>query len=296
VTNSRRPRSRESSGGPGHERWLVSYADFITLLFAFFVVLYSLARQDVAKLKAAAESIRQAFDSRAVSVRPTGGAGAGAGVGTGTGAGAGTGSGPGAGAGASPPAGAEVSQAPVLAAGGTGGLGNLGPSGQTTGSNTGGGGGDSELNQIQELLDEAVTRGDPLADKLEVLRDPRGLIVRLAADDFFGEGEVTAKADFRPLLERLGKVVASAHRSVSVEGHSDASEAQGARGFPTGWELSSARASWVVRYWISKLGFPADRLSVVGYSHQRPISKGRTEKARGRNRRIEIVVAGASRG
>ncbi|MGK5083683.1 flagellar motor protein MotB [Bdellovibrionota bacterium FG-1] len=214
---------------PGPGRWVSSYAGFMTLLFAFFVVMYALSLQDVAKAKAASASVRQAF-------------------------------------------GVPLEKAPSVAA-------------QTSHFASS----ESELQQMEELLHETLVASSEIpqvTDKVQIEQEKQGLVVRIAAEGLFSPGEREAKEDFRPLLDRIGKVVASTQRRVRVEGYTDASEELGAGG----WELSAGRASWLAKYWIGKFNLPSARLSVAGFSHFRPLESEKSDWGRGKNRRVEIVI------
>ena len=144
---------------------------------------------------------------------------------------------------------------------------------------------------MKELLEESISLElgvSELSDKMQLLYDSRGLVVRLAVKDFFPEGEVEVPQDLRPLLERIGRVLLKTPRLIRIEGHSDPEEVSG--DFPSDWELSAARAAWVGRYWISRLGMDPRRISIAGYSHFRPVIAGRSEWFRGGNRRVEVLV------
>jgi chemotaxis protein MotB len=265
-----RKRKKKDDHGGGHERWLVSYADFITLLFAFFVVMYALSVQDLAKVKAAAQSIRQAFGGPAVLP-------AGSGSGMRDGArinpfGEPAQCPPCAGDSAPPPASDEAREAAQARA---------------------------ELGGMQTELEEAArveTAHSDLGERMDTLVDRRGLVIRLSAKDFFAPGEAGVRQDLQPLLDRIGRVIARSDRPVRIEGYSDASE-KSSPGYASSWDLSAARAAWVARYWIARFKLDPRRVGVAGYAHYRPLpvedgspSASRSEWARAKNRRIEIVV------
>ncbi|MCC7440874.1 MAG: flagellar motor protein MotB [Bdellovibrionales bacterium] len=250
------------------ERWLVSYADFITLLFAFFVVMYAISMQDLAKVKMAAQSIRDAFGSGGdVGVVGLDGQGGGETMNqfdT-----------------ANPPQGRILDM----------------PAGKVNVSADP----DPELKTLKEKLEETVSLElgvTSASDRMHMLFDSRGLVVRLAVTDFFEPGGIEVVADLRPLLDRVGRVLATTPRLIRVEGHADPSEERllaarrekGGTGPATGWELSAARASWVVRYWLSRFAFDPTRIGAAGYSHYRPLRESGTEWSKGANRRIEIVI------
>lgn len=126
--------------------------------------------------------------------------------------------------------------------------------------------------------------------ELEILFDRRGLVVRLAAVDFFEDGKATVSPELRPLLDRVGRALAHENRQVRIEGHTDREEEAHLGSYPSGWELSEARASWVLRYWVARFGLDPGRLGAVGFSHFRPLGPETDAWSRGRNRRVEVVV------
>jgi chemotaxis protein MotB len=148
-----------------------------------------------------------------------------------------------------------------------------------------------KLEKARDSIRESFAReaGVPdLADKVQVAEDDRGLIVRLAAKDFFDDGVVEARADLRPLLDRIAKVLATIPNGVRVEGHTDIEEEAG--NSVQGWKLSTERASWVVQYWIKRFDLEPARLSAAGLSHFHPLTLRKDDYSRGKNRRVEIII------
>lgn len=241
------------------ERWLVSYADFITLLFAFFVIMYAISQADVSKFKKVSASIKAAFDSSApVGLIELGGK-----------AGGNT---------ANPFEKLESTIGRTLSM----------PAGKTHTA----GDPDPELQEMKELMEESLSLELGVTDASERLQmqfDSRGLIVRLAAKDFFQEGEVEVRPDLRPILDRIGRVLEKTNRLFRIEGHSDPAEAK-TRDFPSDWEMSAARAGWAARYLIKKFGLDPKRIGVAGYSHYRPLTEEVGEWGRSKNRRIELII------
>ncbi len=241
------------------ERWLVSYADFITLLFAFFVIMYAISQADVAKFKQVSASIRAAFAA----------------------------SGPVGMVDLQGNAGGNTAN-PFDAIEYQGGRAANLPAGKTnTAADP-----DPELQEMKELLEETVSLElgmTDLSEKVQMQYDSRGLIVRLAAKDFYDEGQVEVRPDLRPVLDRIGRVLARTKRLFRIEGHTDSGEAK-TPGFASGWELSSARAAWLAKHWIKRFEIDPSRLGVVGYSHYRPLSEDRDEWGRAKNRRVEIII------
>lgn len=240
------------------ERWLVSYADFITLLFAFFVVMYAISQADIEKFKKVSMGIRAAFSAGPVGMVDLGGK-----------SGGNT---------ANP---FEVTEVP-------GGRAINLPAGKT---NTAGEP-DPELLETKELLEETVSLElgvTDLSSKLEMQFDSRGLVVRLAVKDFFDESRVEPHPDLVPILDRIGRVISKTQRLVRIEGHTDRFEPN-SDAFPTGWRLSSARAAWVAEYWSKRFEFDPKRIGIAGYSHWRFLTQSADPITRSKNRRVEIIL------
>jgi chemotaxis protein MotB len=241
------------------ERWLVSYADFITLLFAFFVIMYAISQADVSKFKKVSQSIKSAFEPAGpVSVVD----------GTGN-SGGNT---------ANPFDTIESQSGRVL---------NM-PQGKThTAADP-----DPELQSMKELLEETISLelgSTEISDKVQLNYDSQGLVVRLAAKDFYDKGDVAVRMDMQPILDRIGRVLAKTKRLIRVEGHTDPSEVS-TEVYPTDWELSAARAAWAVRYFVKRFSIDPKRVGAAGYSHYRPLSAGTDAPSRAKNRRIEIII------
>lgn len=228
---------RESGESGGHERWLVSYADFITLLFAFFVVMYAIAMDDKTKAEKIAESIREALSA----------------------------------AGIDAPAGTEGKTKKQPA-----------PSAFS-----------KELSQIEELFKESFT-AEPVPHfapgDISVAQDHRGVTVRISATAFYKRGEVLVRPEGVPVLDRIALLLKKSTREIRVEGHTDV-QPMASSEYATNWELSAARAAWVVRYLISKHGLEPQRLSAAGFAGYHPLAVTE-DSAFKKNNRIEVVVLG----
>jgi chemotaxis protein MotB len=147
----------------------------------------------------------------------------------------------------------------------------------------------------------AVEAPEPLVDRwrarLAALGVPPGVAVSVRQNRvgivmgdaiLFAAGQVELSAPGRGVLRRLLPVLLAAPGDIVVEGHTDATPTSGGR-FPSNWELSTARASSVVRT-LTELGVPARRLSAVGYADTRPIAAGRDPVSNARNRRVAISL------
>jgi chemotaxis protein MotB len=141
---------------------------------------------------------------------------------------------------------------------------------------------------LVEGMKEEVQRGRVTISQL------RGqLSVNLLDEILFDSGSATVKAEGREVLARVGQVLAGLDdKGIVIEGHTDDVRISGelARRFPTNWELSTARATSVVRYLQESAGIPPDRLSAAGFGPYRPVAPNDTPEGRARNRRIEIKL------
>jgi chemotaxis protein MotB len=242
------------------ERWLISYADFITLLFAFFVIMYAISQADVSKFKQVSQSLKSAFEPAGPSsmIAIPGGAGGGAT--------------------ANPFDTVETQQGRIL---------NM-PAGKTnTASDP-----DSDLQSMKEKLEESISLelgSTDISDKVQMNYDSQGLVVRLAAKDFYDPGETQIRMDMQPILDKIGKILTTTKKLVRIEGHTDPSEAA-SEVYPTDWELSAARAAWAVRYLVKRFDIDPKRIGAAGYSHFRPLSEGKSAQDQAKNRRIEIII------
>jgi len=252
---SRRKKRHEHAN---HERWLVSYADFITLLFAFFVVLYASSQQDHKKAARVSAAIEGAFQELGVF----------------------SGSAPGPimwAEAAAPPSNNESATAPDLS--------NLVPKMSKEGA---GGGSGPNLEELRRELEEAL--GEEIKNhEIEMRVTPEGLVVSLREIGFFNSGDATLLSGGKSTLERIAKALNKAGFQIRVEGHTDNVPIHTPR-FKSNWELSTARATEVVALLVEDYGFNPGQVSAAGYSQYRPLAKNDTEEGRKTNRRVDVVV------
>ncbi len=237
------------------ERWLVSYADFITLLFAFFVVMYSIANQDKQKIKQITEAIARTFNGPSTMLD------------MGSGANVNVFSNPATDMG-------QVIDNPV-------GRSNVTPNP------------DPELQKIATRVEESLSyqlQTTDLKDNLKLIYDDRGLVIRFSANKLFRPGQANVEKTYQPIIDKIAEILKNGDRVIRVEGHTDDSPLPTDSKFDTNWELSSARAIWIVRYMKAKFEIPTKRLSAAGFAEGQPVSSNKTEEGKALNRRVEIVV------
>lgn len=151
------------------------------------------------------------------------------------------------------------------------------------------------MDQLKEALQEQInefTSDSDLDFEIKVEITEEGFIIRLPDNVFFDPGQAVLKPESLDVLVFLGELLNSeafAPYELRAEGHTD-NVPSNTLLFPTNWELSSARASSVVRFFQDDLGMSTDRLAIAGYGEYRPISDNTTPEGRSKNRRVDIVI------
>lgn len=268
----RRPRKWDDEPD-GRDRWLVSYADLMTLLFAFFVVMYAISSVNEHKYRALSSAMNGAFKSTApdgqqAATEPqpgvTGGSQQSA-VGAGQPVPPAQES-PGASPQASGPvAGKEAAASPPVA-------------GQKeNGALT------AMAKNIQDVLSSLVSQG-----KVKVLQSPRGLTIEINASVLFAPADAALSGESAAALAAVADILKDDYHAIQVEGHTDNVVIAGGA-YPTNWELSSARAASVVRL-FARQGVAPSRLTVIGRADNDPVSTNMTAEGRAANRRVRLVI------
>jgi chemotaxis protein MotB len=231
---------------------MVSYADFITLLFAFFVVMFAASQADKGKAKQVSAALKQAFEEGYF-------ASAKAAILGGTVDDQGRGSaqmkGPGGTKIVVPPSATKDKMVELL------------PS----------------LKRLNEEL-----KVDIAAGRIQISMQPRGLVVSLKQAAFFPSGEETIPPERYPSLEKVAAVIKKLPNPVRLEGHTDAVPIHNAR-FASNWDLSAARSITMLNL-FSQFGVPTDQMAISGYAETKPIDSNETDEGRARNRRVDILI------
>lgn len=147
-----------------------------------------------------------------------------------------------------------------------------------------------------QLVRNALERelATDLAEKrLELVEDRRGLVLAIPEAFAFDPGRSDLSPTAEALMSRVGRVLIDLPNAVRVEGHTDNTPIKNAR-FGSNWDLSTARATRVVAYFIVNTGIPPSRMSAAGYSEFHPRAANTTVDGRARNRRVDIVILNAS--
>jgi chemotaxis protein MotB len=226
-------RRRAAAPKAARDRWLIPYADLVTLLFAFFTALYAVTASDASRLSAMTEGLRAAVGTR------------------------------------QPPAPAvpEPSPAPPEPT-------NEIDRGDVSQAR------DAILRDLSDLLD---------ANSLELVDDRRGLVLAIPESNSFDTGRADLSNQAQALMSRIAGVLAGVPNALRVEGHTDDAPIHTPQ-FTSNWDLSTARATRVVDFLISRGGVAPERLSAAGYSYYHPRASNDTAPGRARNRRVDIVV------
>ena len=145
------------------------------------------------------------------------------------------------------------------------------------------------IDELVKDVEEVIVNED-LEEVVDVEVTARGVTISAKGAILFPSGSATLKQSALPMLGKFANIIAEKEYNIAVEGHTDneAISSSLAEYFPTNWELSSARASSVVRYFI-ETGLPASRFRAVGYADTEPIESNDTSEGRAGNRRVAIV-------
>ncbi|MCP3741125.1 flagellar motor protein MotS [Rossellomorea sp. BNER] len=144
---------------------------------------------------------------------------------------------------------------------------------------------DTLLSEIKSYLHESG-----LGDVIVATRTERGVVLVLEEQVLFQSGDATIRKDAYPFLNKIGQLITNIPHFVKVEGHTDNNPIQTYQ-YPSNWELSTARASSVIRYLISHHDLDPARFAAVGYGETRPIVPNDTASNLQKNRRVEVIIA-----
>jgi chemotaxis protein MotB len=147
----------------------------------------------------------------------------------------------------------------------------------------------ASLASLKQKLD-SYAKAHGLNHEVQTVIDRRGLVVRVLTDQLlFASGQATLQPEGFPLLNEVAQLLnVDKSHPITVEGHTDNVPISSSQ-YPTNWELSTDRATTVVRYLIAK-GVNRQRLGAVGYADLHPIASNATAAGRAKNRRVEIVL------
>ncbi len=267
------------------ERWLLTYADMITLLMALFMVLFSISSVNISKYQTLQQSLKAAFSG---SILPGGRSIMQSGSQSTT---------------AHTPATAEIpSLVPLNPTAASKANPTIASSKAASAASLNSKQLEAALNSMSAALKEqaslaalkqkldAYAKEHGLSHDVQTVIDRRGLVVRVLTDQLlFASGQATLQPVGFPLLNEVAQLLnVDKSHPITVEGHTDNVPISSSQ-YPSNWELSTDRATTVVRYLIAK-GVNRERLGAVGYADLHPIASNATAAGRARNRRVEIVL------
>ena len=257
---SKRRRHADHEEHENHERWLITYADMITLLMAFFVMMYGMSILDLKKFADFKAGAAKQLGKAPVEVGGQGILFGGLGI-------------------------AEAASAPITGSGPRSGAEDAAQAtGEVTRENIG-----KLVNEVRQRLAE-----NDLANTVEAEVDPRGAVLRLGEKVLFESGSASLSGDGLGVLDQIAIVLKHIDNMVVVEGHTDDVPTKG-KGFASNWELSTTRATTVLRWLVQGRHVPAARVSAAGYADTHPRFFNDTPEHRALNRRVEIIILAAEK-
>jgi chemotaxis protein MotB len=247
---------RRAAEHENHERWLVSYADFITLLFAFFVVMFASTQADKQKAKAVSESVKEALEHGEFSAAIS------------------TVLGRGKHENARTPANADRIEKSE----------NLKPPPPAPPPPTHPTDLAKSLDQLQKGLAPEIAAG-----KIGLKLERRGLVISLREAAFFASGDDAVAPASVEILAKIAVEADGISNPIRLEGHTDAIPIHNSR-FRSNWELSAARAIAMMELLRQRFNLPPGRMSVAGYAENAPVDTNDTIEGRAHNRRVDLIV------
>lgn len=147
---------------------------------------------------------------------------------------------------------------------------------------------DEQLKKLKSELDSKL-QSEELTATVTTTIDNRGLVISLSNAMLFDPGKAEIKKQNEKTLVEIADKVNSLNNIIRIEGHTD-NVPMSSSLYPSNWDLSTARASNVVRLLIDKAHVPPEKLVAVGYGEYRPIADNSIEAGRAKNRRVDIIV------
>ncbi len=215
----------EMEDGHGYtstSRWMIPYADFLTILLGFFIILYASVVKENQQLAQAETKAQQ----QAVMENPV-----------------------------------KKSETEV----------------------------EKQIESLQNLENDINQKLQIDGHQVKVSADPRGVVISFQEKIFFAPGQATLSPQAERTLDKLASVLKQTSHPIRVEGHTDNTPIQTTY-FPSNWELSTARATKIVRSLVERHSFPPQRLSAAGYGEFYPVADNSTIEGKQKNRRVDIVL------
>lgn len=264
---ARKKKQEEPEAHANHERWMLSYADMLTLLLALFIVMFAISKVDQKKYETFAHGTAQAFGQANLAMQGQ------------------TGNMPGSDGILPDQAPGQEAAVPDVAAEQPSPLTQSAlqreKAAQQAAADE-----REKLKKIQEQISgQLKAAGLQDAAKFEI--NERGLVVNIVTDKvLFDTGQATLRPEGRKVIDTVAPILKGVPNYMSIEGHTDDVPLNGVR---SNWELSTDRASAVLRTLVSD-GIPMSKISASGYADQRPIASNKDDAGRTKNRRVAVVV------
>ncbi|OWA36229.1 flagellar motor protein [Saccharibacillus sp. O16] len=259
-----RRRRRKTGASHQQERWLITYADLLTLLLIFFVIMYGVSTLDAEKYEAVSSSLQTTFQAGSGILdggpKITGKSGQQIPGTTGKDEG-----------------GADSDESKTQPA-------EEQPSERELQFREQ----ERQLNTFLQTIQAYVT-DNQLQDQIFVADKPQGISITLSDRFLFDVGRADLKSGAAGILDRLSSLFGTVDAKISIEGHTDNQPITGGR-YRDNWELSGARALSVLRYFIDTRDLAPSKFQYAGYADTRPVGDNSTTQGRQRNRRVEITV------
>jgi len=243
-------RNKKAEEPENLERWLISYSDFMTLLVAFFVVMYAISSVNEGKYRVLSQTLLNVFTHAPTSAHPIR---------------------------LSKHSALKPPVHPV----------HVAPQVPRVISKPMSFQGSASLEPVMESIRRSLS-SLIASGKVKVRRTPRGVVVRLNSDLLFPSGSDVMTAQAVPILSRLGLILQTIPYRVEVQGYTDPRPIHTER-FPNNWSLSVARAVTVVRL-FQVLGVGPGRMAASGYGKYHPVATNATAAGRAKNRRVDVVI------
>ncbi len=237
------------------ESWLIPYADLLTLLLALFIVLFAASNVDAQKFSAIAQAFYSEFGG--VGVMPDN-------------------------SGLLPDYAPGGESEPVMPAPTPDEDENSDP-GETAEQVE-----IKNLQRLQSNLENYFSQEGIIAN-ISMHIDERGLVISLHDSVLFDSGSADIRPEHIPMLMKTGEIINKLDNYIRVEGHTDNVPIHSAR-FDTNWELSSVRATTVVKLFVASSGIPPEKLVAVGYGEYKTVADNGTADGRTQNRRVDIII------
>jgi chemotaxis protein MotB len=276
-SKGRRPKKHEEEEHENHERWLVSYADMLTLLFALFVVLFAMSQVDITKFNAFAEGLQEGFGAPVTILSD----------------------------GAVLDAETETPLQPVQVAEEAAIDGTEQTDAEKAAAEQ------AAAQQAQQTAAEATAAYDQLSQTEQALKDAlasagqsgaaqfvideRGLVVHVVSDPvLFAPESAALLRRGATVLDSIAPTLAALPNQIRIEGHANSLPVTKGGPWPSNWELSAVRATTVLRHLSEDDGVAEDRMSAAGYGSTRPLVPDSDPDHVTVNRRVDVVVLSAA--